>query len=305
MKNRSLLMFAALTAIFFLFGTVMGQIPLPEIPENNTTENLPNMPTGTPGPEWIQTRDAIQMMQTKIAQTQAAFAATQTQAAAPTQRPTATPGPTNTPKPTAVSVKAGDIITFGHYEQDNNLYNGSEPIEWRVLAVENGRALLISKYALDAKPYHDEIDKNITWEKCLLRGWLNEDFYNKAFDRSEKSRILQVKIKNPDNPKYGTQGGNDTRDNIFLLSIDEANRYFASDDDRKCLASDYAKENGAYNVYINNERSWWWLRSPGYESFYAALVSPDGGVGISGDIIYSDLDAVRPAFWLDLYGIIL
>jgi len=325
---------ATLTTIFFLFGTGVGQISLPEIPENNTTEIPADVPEETPVPEWIQTQDAIQIQmtdiaetqevfsvmqtqavwnitleafnaeQTRIAQTQVAIDATQIQAAVPTQKPTATPVPTNTPKPTAVSVKAGDIITFGHYEQDNNLYNGSEPIEWRVLAVENGRALLISKYGLDVKPYHTKY-KSITWEKCWLRGWLNEDFYNIAFDSPEKSRILQVKIKNPDNPKYGTQGGNDTRDNIFLLSIDEANRYFASDDDRKCLASDYAKENGAYNVYINNERSWWWLRSPGYESFYAALVSPDGGVGISGDIIYSDLDAVRPAFWLDLYGIIL
>ncbi len=46
-------------------------------------------------------------------------------------------------------VEVGDVIYFGSYEQDNNLSNGKEEIEWIVLAKENRKALLISKYALD------------------------------------------------------------------------------------------------------------------------------------------------------------
>jgi len=191
----------------------------------------------------------------------------------------------------------GDVLTFGRYEQDNDLSSGPELIEWRVLAVENGQALLISKYGLDTKPYHEKYEST-TWEKCSLRKWLNEDFYNNAFDNPEKSRILQVTIKNPDNPKYGTQGGADTTDRFFLLSIDEANRYFASNNDRICRASDYAKENGAFEN--NNGSSNWWLRAPGHFSIDAADVRGSGGVNITGDDVHYVYNVVRPAFWLDL-----
>lgn len=47
-------------------------------------------------------------------------------------------------------VAVNDHVFFGHYEQDNDLTNGAEAIEWRVLKVENGEALLISQYALDS-----------------------------------------------------------------------------------------------------------------------------------------------------------
>ena len=69
-----------------------------------------------------------------------------------TPKPTATPGvtPTQTPVPYQEKVslkeaKKGCLVEFGAYEQDNNLKNGKEPIEWMVLDVKNGEALLRSK----------------------------------------------------------------------------------------------------------------------------------------------------------------
>lgn len=53
-------------------------------------------------------------------------------------------------------VAVNDHVFFGHYEQDNDLTNGAEAIEWRVLKVENGEALLISQYALDSQPYNEK-----------------------------------------------------------------------------------------------------------------------------------------------------
>jgi len=47
------------------------------------------------------------------------------------------------------NIKKGQYITFGAYEQDNNTLNGKGTIEWLVLEVKNGKALVISKYALD------------------------------------------------------------------------------------------------------------------------------------------------------------
>ena len=86
-------------------------------------------------------------------------------------------------------ISAGDVVTFGHYEQDNNLDNGPEAIEWIVLDMQEGKALLLSKYGLDAIPYNTEY-VNITWEQCTLRTWLNQDFLKTAFDEKEQSAIL-------------------------------------------------------------------------------------------------------------------
>lgn len=41
--------------------------------------------------------------------------------------------------------KAGDYVFFGAYEQDNNTSNGKEDVEWLVLEVKDGKALVISK----------------------------------------------------------------------------------------------------------------------------------------------------------------
>ena len=46
------------------------------------------------------------------------------------------------------NISVGDVLAFGHYEQDNNPDNGPEPIEWIVLDVQDGKALLLSRYGL-------------------------------------------------------------------------------------------------------------------------------------------------------------
>ena len=194
---------------------------------------------------------------------------------------------------------AGQILTFGQYEQDNDLSNGPEPIEWQVLAAEEDRVLVISKYGLTAMPFN--MDWNaVTWETCYLRAWLNLEFYNSAFNSAEQARILQVTLKNPDNPEYGTPGGNDTTDCIFLLSIDEVNQYFASDNDRQCKATVYAEANGAY-VDSDSGYSWWWLRTPGFSGIpSAANISIPGGVFTFGGFVSNTDALVRPALWLSI-----
>ena len=84
--------------------------------------------------------------------------------------------------------KVGNIVRYGHYEQDNDLNNGKEEIEWVVLAVLDRKSLLISKYGLDARPYNLSF-KAIKWETCSLRRWLNNDFFKTAFTLKEQSAI--------------------------------------------------------------------------------------------------------------------
>lgn len=210
------------------------------------------------------------------------------------------PGPdtrlAENPAEIPADLKVGDVITFGAYEQDNDRENGSEPVEWQVLAAEDGRVLIISKYALDAKPYNTSWIRR-TWEGCTLRKWLNKDFYNSAFSPDEKAKILVVTNANPDHPITGIKGGRDTQDRIFLLTIDEAASLFPSDEARRCRATAYAKANGSYlNEY--NGSSWYWLRSRGAYSLTGSLVLFSGYVNTVGYGVNNTGGYVRPVLWL-------
>lgn len=195
------------------------------------------------------------------------------------------------------SVNVGDIYNFGMYEQDNNNSNGQENIEWLVLAKEGTKILVVSKYALDCKPYNTSY-LDVTWEACTLRKWLNNDFINTAFSATEQAMIPTVTVSADKNPEYNTNPGNATQDKVFLLSITEANKYFSSDSARACQPTAYAVANGAYKS--GNGNCWWWVRSPGYFQSRAAGVDYGGGVGEGGYAVDRSSDAVRPALWINL-----
>ncbi len=185
-------------------------------------------------------------------------------------------------------------FTFGNYPQGEN--GEEEPIEWRVLAVDGDKALVISEKLLDYVSYNQEYT-DVTWETCTLRSWMNNDFLNAAFSSSEQAKIATVTNQNPDNPEYGTKGGKPTQDKIFALSIDEANQYFTSDSDRKAYTTDYANQRG----FDSDDRSnYWWLRSPGLLSNDAAYVLNFGRILQDGSSVHIDFGCVRPAFWLNL-----
>lgn len=193
--------------------------------------------------------------------------------------------------------KAGDYVFFGAYEQDNNTSNGKEDVEWLVLEVKDGKALVVSKYALDCKQYNTS-NTDVTWETCTLRKWLNNDFINAAFSSYEKAMIPTVTVSADKNPDYSTNPGNATQDQVFLLSITEANKYFNSNGARQCVPTDYAVANGTRES--NSGNCWWWLRSPGYDLNNAADVCIGGGVYERGNGVGSGDGAVRPALWIDL-----
>ena len=196
------------------------------------------------------------------------------------------------------NIKEHPYIIFGAYEQDNNTANGKEDIEWLVLEVKDGKALVISKYALDCKPYNTDFT-DATWETCTLRKWLNNDFINAAFSAEEKAKIPTVMVSSDKNSKYSTNLGNATQDQVFLLSITEANKYFSSDSARQCKPTDYAVANGA-DVDSDNGICLWWLRSPGIAQNRAACVDDDGEVIEFGYNVDIDYNAVRPALWINI-----
>ena len=249
---------------------------------------------------------------------------TNTPSPTPTNTPSPTPTSTPTPAPVAHTIydgttvelskaKVGDVVLFGSYEQDNIASNGAEAIPWYVLDKDGDKLLLMSVYILDNVKYHEK-NTNITWEECTLRQWMNDDFYNSAFTASEKKYIRTSYLENADNPYCGTDGGNDTEDKVFALSLAEAEQYFGIAEDygnywlsaspnlSAAKVTAYAKAKGAsvsqYEPTAGN--GLWWLRSPGYSTYDAALVGLDGRVHFFGNYVDVDAYAVRPALWLNL-----
>ena len=148
---------------------------------------------------------------------------------------------------TAVTV--GSYVAFGAYPQ-TEAGDDRTPIEWLVLDydAENNKALLISRYGLDAKPYNAE-EADVTWETCSLRAWLDGEFFDAAFTDDEKWAILLTNVDNggsQGNSQWSTDGGNNTQDRIFLLSYAEAWKYFADDKARMCAPTDYAVKQGLF-----------------------------------------------------------
>ena len=153
--------------------------------------------------------------------------------------------------------KVGDYVKFGNYPQ--NAKGEEQPIEWQILAKEGNNMLFISRYALEAKCFDNDSNN---WKNSEIRSWLNGDFYNKAFNEKEKKYIKSSNLSDVG-----------TTDNVFLLSKEEAEKYFADDEARKCKITDYAFGNGGSKN--DDDFCTWWLRSP----------NPDNGGSVYGVFI--------------------
>ncbi len=197
--------------------------------------------------------------------------------------------------------EVGDIVFFGTYEQDNEISNGKENIEWRVLAKENNKILIISDKGLDCQVYDtlDEEDE-CSWENCTLRKWLNDDFLNEAFSAEEQSKIQITNVRG-DESQYNmtSRYSYSTEDMVFLLSINEVKKYFSSQSEWECKPTDYAVANGA-SVSNDNGNCWWWLRSPGdFSNALIKFVSADGVIDFYGSYATTLNNAIRPAMWIE------
>ena len=200
--------------------------------------------------------------------------------------------------------KIGGTIPFGCYE-------------WRILDIKNKDALIITENIIEHRSYHNAY-KDITWADCSLRKYLNGEFYDK-FTVAEKSRIIPVINQNPDNPWYGSIGGEDTNDCIFLLSMEEVVCQYFGDSSSKLRNPGKNQRYWFQRKDENNPKRiakleanknniwWWWLRTPGRFNVKAVYIHGDGNIGIQGNnILKGNLSdgrctgGVRPALWVRL-----
>ena len=225
----------------------------------------------------------------------------------------------------------GDYLLFGSYEQDGDLSNGPEPIEWIILDQNENGTLLLSRYILAAQAFDSE-NKESSWEESTLRTWMNQDFYQEAFTEEQQELIRETTLKNPDNAFY-MQGfeGNDTVDNVFCLGYDDIEKYFeysvwdeANNIGRsqqlmaeptkyatnngvktfKITSNDYNtiyKKDGYTKDIVGMKTCYWWLRQVGSTSASFCVVDYGGYTGWNRfyQVTYDDF-GVRPALYVDL-----
>ena len=184
-----------------------------------------------------------------------------------------------------------------------------EDIEWIVLDVQDKKALLLSKYGLDAKPFEKESRSFLVseyWENSSVRTWLNDEFLKTVFNEKEVSAILKTHLDNNSaNYSYYTDYscGDDTEDRVFFLSSAEKVLYLPEHAEARVAATAYAIANGAYvseedKTIDGIAAGYWWLRTPTYYKYNPACVQCDGDIGSMGAT--ADHVLVRPALWLNL-----
>ena len=173
----------------------------------------------------------------------------------------------------------GETVTFGNWELNENEADGPEPVEWTVLAAEDGRSLLVTKNALTERRFDDATNHPtfMSWSSSDIRVWLQTECIDTLFSRAERTMILSV--------EHGTLS-----EKIFFLSTEEVRTLFASDEDRICM------------LYKDGEEcpGSWWLRTAGTSEKHSnvlANVQSDGTVNDVG-ANYGVFKLIRPAVWV-------
>lgn len=196
-----------------------------------------------------------------------------------------------------------------------------EPVKWRVLEADDATAtaLVVSDVALDGQKFN-HTSSSATWETCTLRGWLQRMFLSSCLTTAEQGAVVQQELANIGNSTYGTSGGANTADAIFLLAESDvwsgegamrhgfATSGGAYDEARRCRTSDYAHAMGASRAlpptaggpdYYSGNCDWW-LRTRGRYENYACFTLSSGKVNCFGDDQNRDNNAVRPAMRISL-----
>ena len=207
------------------------------------------------------------------------------------------------------SVKVGDTVEFGRIIQDYSL-GKEEPISWKVYDVQDGHVLLVSEKVLYNYSYH-EYHNETSWKDSKLCRMLNHDFYFSAFSKEERKMLCGK--KGEDNPDWNTSDKNafsyfinktgdyDYEDVkvktelVFVLSMEEVEKYMPSPEDRIVNATKAVQDQG---LGSRDNRAPWWLTNMGSNELKAMFVDAQGNINTDGKTINNFGMGVRPAIWI-------
>lgn len=200
-------------------------------------------------------------------------------------------------------ISSNSIQDENGYEINTIYWFSFDLIEWDILAEQNSNALVISNLILDCPDYSTEYYTN-SYELSNIRKWLNDSFYNVAFNDLQQTIIDKTLVDNSISSTGFEENNyvcNDTNDYMFLLSYKEVNTYFSTSRLRQAKGSNYAKCQGL-SIYSSpaswQGNSYWWSRSPGEQFDSLHNIQPNGGNRYSR--FSSTWIGVRPACYIRL-----
>lgn len=205
-----------------------------------------------------------------------------------------------------------------------------EPIKWRVLSTEGGRALLFSDVILDVTEWQKSaVEVGDAWyvnggntpdgtyvnnyEYSSVRGFLNGEFFDTAMGQSQKSAILTITTDNSVATSFVNPNPyicSDTEDSVFLLSYRDVLKseygfdtaYSELDAARRKSGTDYANALGLrYNTSGDYaDTAAYWLRTPFYASSNVPHLVLETGYSTA---VYSATEScvgIAPAIYITL-----
>ncbi len=185
----------------------------------------------------------------------------------------------------------GDLVKWGHYDTDAS-FPGKERVSWIVLEKDGDSALLISEKGLAGSYYHQKHEA-VSWKDCDLRGEINGKASSGAFSKFEKADMLQI-----------------DGDLISLLTVEEAQKLFSTDEDRELIITAIAKAQGTninelskhhYWDFQSRKTSWWWLRGTDEALLTAPIVTVDGEILVSEKYVNKPGGAIRPVIRVSIH----
>lgn len=189
----------------------------------------------------------------------------------------------------------GKTVAFGSYYTDSDKEKSS--LIWRVIDCNDNECLLTTDYVVIIGQYHS-VEKPMTWKDSDLRYWLNNSFYKSSFNKEEQKYIVRHEIEAQFNPVHDTDPGENTFDNVFILSASEAE--LLSNEHRKVMATNYANIKAGRSY--SNLYDVWWLRNPGLKSVHAMVVgggnTPSSFIRPNGLLVNVEFVGVRPAIYI-------
>lgn len=191
-----------------------------------------------------------------------------------------------------------DVIEFGRYPTGAD--GSVEPVKWIVLAKDGSRRLLITREIIDCIPFNNE-HAIVSWDKCSLRKYMNNDMFNTLFSRDEKKRVVTTVNETEPNEKYSQDPPFSTKDKLFVFTIYEVSKYFPDQPSRCAKPTPYAEKKGVYPEPSEDYHGYWWLRTPSDRNYtYSTRVWWDGELSRIGTPAEDEEIGVRPAVWIDL-----
>lgn len=166
-------------------------------------------------------------------------------------------------------LKNGELGEVVHYAQ----------MDWRVLEIQEDKVLLLKDHALGSTPFNN-ISDNVGWKDSTVRTWLNTTFLEENFFPDEISGIIDTDVVTEADP-YNNISEEQviTTDKLFLLSVDEVNKY---------------------TDQIHTTKTCWWLRTPGTHEGSQAFVLQNKEIMDYGYDVACDQISVKPAIWVSL-----